>query len=103
MEPDDRFRPALLEALARWELGLSDVQAGAMVRHYTMMVETNRSTNLTRITDPVDAAVKHHADSLSLLLWEQRERPAIRTVLDIGTGAGRTRRWKVKKTAISFG
>ncbi len=88
MEPDGRFRSALLEALARWELGLSDLQAGAMVRHYAMMVETNRSTNLTRITNPVDAAVKHYADSLSLLLWEKRERPGVRTVLDIGTGAG---------------
>jgi len=88
MEPDGRFRSALLDALARWGVALTDAQAEAMARQYTRMVEKNRSTNLTRITDPVEAAVKHYADSLSLLLWEKREEPAIRTLLDIGTGAG---------------
>ena len=88
MEPADRLRSALVEALVRWDLPVSDAQTGAMTRHYSMMVETNRTTNLTRITNPVEAAIKHYADSLSLLLWEQRERPTIRTALDIGTGAG---------------
>jgi len=44
--------------------------------------------NLTRITDPAEAALKHYADSLSLLRWIQGGRMTPRTLLDIGTGAG---------------
>lgn len=88
MGADERFRKALIEALSRWKTTLLDPQLDALARHYSLMVEANRSINLTRITDPVEAAVKHYADSLALLLWERRDEPEVRTVLDIGTGAG---------------
>ena len=44
--------------------------------------------NLTRITDPTEAAVKHYADSLALLLWVRDRRIEVDTVLDVGSGAG---------------
>jgi 16S rRNA (guanine527-N7)-methyltransferase len=44
--------------------------------------------NLTRITDPVEAAVKHYADSLALLLWVRERAIAVQNILDVGTGAG---------------
>ncbi len=56
--------------------------------HFEAVVETNRVMNLTRITDPIEAAVKHYADSLALLLWTRDRSIAVRTVLDVGTGAG---------------
>ena len=56
--------------------------------HFEAVVETNRVMNLTRITDPVEAAVKHYADSLALLLWTRDRSVTVRTVLDVGTGAG---------------
>ncbi len=56
--------------------------------HYEQVVEANRQFNLTRITSPAEAAVKHYADSLSLLAagWVEAEESV--RVLDVGTGAG---------------
>jgi len=56
--------------------------------HFEAVVETNRVMNLTRITEPVEAAVKHYADSLALLLWTRDRSITVRTILDVGTGAG---------------
>ena len=56
--------------------------------HFEAVLETNRIMNLTRITDPVEAAVKHYADSLALLLWTRGRSITVQTVLDVGTGAG---------------
>jgi len=59
-----------------------------MRRHFELMIEANRVMNLTRITDPADAAVKHYADSLALVAWARARAFSIRSLLDIGTGAG---------------
>ncbi len=48
------------------------------------LLKWNRRVNLTAVTDPVELAEKHFADSLALL----PRLGAARTVLDIGTGAG---------------
>lgn len=49
----------------------------------------NRRLNLTRITDPAEAGIKHYADSLSVVAWAcGRGPPDIRRVLDVGTGGG---------------
>ena len=42
-----------------------------MWRHFEMLSEANRRFNLTRITDPAEAAVRHYADSLALPAWAQ--------------------------------
>jgi 16S rRNA (guanine527-N7)-methyltransferase len=52
--------------------------------HLELIVEANRSFNLTRITSPREAAVKHVLDSV--LPW--RLFADAREVLDAGTGAG---------------
>lgn len=53
-----------------------------------LLVEANKVTNLTRITEPEDFAVKHVADSLSI----GRMFPELQTekllIADIGCGAG---------------
>ncbi len=54
-----------------------------------LLLGTNAHTNLTRITEPGEIAIKHFADSLTCFgavgkVWD-RERPA---VCDVGTGAG---------------
>lgn len=83
-EYDDPLRAAL-EA---WGQTIDDSQMSRLREHFLAMVEANRTMNLTRITDPVEAAIKHYADSLALLLWEGASpRPGLR-VLDVGTGAG---------------
>lgn len=56
-------------------------------RHLEMIVEANRHFNLTRITDPRQAAIKHVLDSV--VPWELfRLVSNERHVLDAGTGAG---------------
>ena len=87
----DRLTPfdtALTTALARWGM---TIDAGCLDRlraHFRAVLETNRTMNLTRITEPIEAAVKHYADSLAALTWVENRNIAVRTVLDVGTGAG---------------
>jgi 16S rRNA (guanine527-N7)-methyltransferase len=87
---DDRqeFREALQLATKGMGLSLTDAQQDAMLAHFGLMSEANRHFNLTRITSPTDAAVKHYADSLAILRapWLDQERSL--KVLDVGTGAG---------------
>ncbi len=82
------FNNALTDALARWDLAITEDQLGLLAAHYQAMVETNKTTNLTRITEPTAAAVKHYADSLALLRWIADADVNVQTILDVGTGAG---------------
>lgn len=89
MTDPEQFDLALAEGLAAWKLELKPEQRALLRAHYEAMVETNRTTNLTRIVEPAAAAWKHYLDSLAVLLWlRQRPGVAVRSVLDIGTGAG---------------
>ncbi len=83
-----RFDAALRTALAAMGCVISETESEVMFRHYQLVVEANQRFNLTRITSPEEAAVKHYADSLSLLTIEGIDRAETLAVLDIGTGAG---------------
>ena len=52
----------------------------------SLLIEQNKTMNLTAITQPNEVVVKHFADSLSLL--SAIEVPQGAKVLDLGTGAG---------------
>jgi 16S rRNA (guanine527-N7)-methyltransferase len=82
------FCEALDHAAEATGLRLTDPQRDAMYAHFGLMTEANRHFNLTRITSPIAAAVKHYADALSILAapWLDLQRSL--TVLDVGTGAG---------------
>ena len=84
----DRFELALRRILDRWEVTISPGQLDLLKAHFEAVIDTNRTMNLTRITEPLDAAVKHYADSLAMLLWAHKRRIAVKTLLDVGTGAG---------------
>lgn len=80
----------MLERLSEWseqvDVPLSDEQVEAMRRYWRLVLETNRHTNLTRITEDTAATLKHFVDSLTVLrtgvvLSQAR-------LIDIGTGAG---------------
>jgi len=64
---------------------LTKNQYNQLAAYQALVLETNKSLNLTAITHPEDFAVKHFIDSLTLL-------PLLPTgafsLLDIGTGAG---------------
>lgn len=82
------FHSTLASALGSLGVGFDEADATRMWRHYELMIEANRAFNLTRITAAADAAVKHYADSITLLAtpWVDRGRAA--SLLDVGTGAG---------------
>lgn len=65
---------------------LPDDTIKIMQSFYELLIERNKTTNLTRITDPADAAIKHFLDSLLCLKYLNFDRP--RTLLDVGTGPG---------------
>lgn len=68
------------------ELGLdiSQKTADALIKYYEIMIERNKSVNLTRITEPDEVVTKHFLDSLTTLLTER----VGKNVIDVGTGAG---------------
>ncbi|MFH1110476.1 MAG: 16S rRNA (guanine(527)-N(7))-methyltransferase RsmG [Planctomycetota bacterium] len=82
------FDETLSAALRRWEMPVLPSELHQLRAHFEAVVKTNRVMNLTRITDPVEAAVKHYADSLALLPWTRDRSITVRTILDVGTGAG---------------
>jgi len=86
--PANEFENTLRGSMSRLRLAITDEQIARLRVHFEAVVETNRAMNLTRITDPAEAAVKHYADSLALLAWVRDHKPTIATVLDVGTGAG---------------
>jgi 16S rRNA (guanine527-N7)-methyltransferase len=69
--------------------GLSiDERSEALLRRYLeLLLETNRSFNLTAITDPGEAWSKHVLDSLTLLP-DLRELATGCSVIDVGSGGG---------------
>ncbi|MBS4030428.1 MAG: 16S rRNA (guanine(527)-N(7))-methyltransferase RsmG [Clostridiales bacterium] len=54
-------------------------------QYYQLLLEGNEKCNLTRITDPEEALIKHFFDSLQLLAWYP-DPPG--PILDVGSGAG---------------
>lgn len=67
-------------------VSLDDDQIEAMRTYWRAVLETNRHTNLTRITEDREATLKHFVDSLTVLrtgLFHEGVR-----VVDVGSGAG---------------
>lgn len=86
--PSELFVRTLAGALVPLGLELNASQYKSLWAHYQAVMTANRSFNLTRITDPVEAAVRHYADSLSLLTLPEMDRGRPMELLDVGTGAG---------------
>ncbi len=84
----ETFDRTLVAALKRWDLPITPDRLDQLRSHFEAVIEANRTMNLTRITDPSEAAIKHYADSLALLLLTRVEKIEVGEVLDIGTGAG---------------
>jgi len=72
------------EVLAEAGTSVSNADAERLSAHAAEMLRWNRSIRLTAITDPVEVAVKHVADSLLPL----RFAPFPGRLLDFGSGAG---------------
>lgn len=76
----------LISDAERLGISLTDEQLSLFDKLSDLLVEQNKTMNLTAITDPDGIAVKHFADSISVLIAS--EIPQGARVLDVGTGAG---------------
>ncbi|MHC5108615.1 MAG: 16S rRNA (guanine(527)-N(7))-methyltransferase RsmG [Planctomycetota bacterium] len=85
---DAEFDKQLTTSLHELGVNVNEDQCARLRAHWRFMCEVNRQTNLTRITQPRDAAVKHVADSLALVSWGGVEALESCNLLDLGTGAG---------------
>ncbi|MGI6295837.1 MAG: 16S rRNA (guanine(527)-N(7))-methyltransferase RsmG [Armatimonadota bacterium] len=85
---DSAFLPIELLRSGAAELGiqLDDLQIYQLDQFARLLVETNKTLNLTRITQPDQIVTGHYLDSLSCLTAVKIKKEA--TILDIGTGAG---------------
>ena len=76
----------LISDAERLGIALTDEQLSRFNTLSELLVEQNKTMNLTAITDPAGIAVTHFADSISVLT--AAEMPKGAKVLDVGTGAG---------------
>ena len=81
-----QMREILISATADYKIQLTEEQLFKFEIYYKLLKEWNEKINLTAITDDEGVAVKHFADSLSILNYY--DIPQNAKVLDIGTGAG---------------
>ncbi|WP_071141713.1 16S rRNA (guanine(527)-N(7))-methyltransferase RsmG [Acidaminococcus timonensis] len=79
------FRETLEQAAQAAGYSLTETQLDQFGTYADLLLETNKSLNLTAITDPDEVAVKHMVDSL---LVYNKEKFHNHTIVDVGTGAG---------------
>ena len=72
--------------LKEFNIILSDKQINQFLRYYELLVEWNEFMNLTAITEYNEVMKKHFLDSLSLI--KTYDVSQVRSVIDVGTGAG---------------
>lgn len=80
------IKTVLSDATTGYKIKLSQTQYSQLEKYYKLLCEFNEKMNLTAITDIRGVAVKHFADSLSLLNYADIKEGA--RIIDVGTGAG---------------
>ena len=79
------FVEALVSKGKEAGLTFTSEQVDKFNKYYEMLIETNKSMNLTAIIEPDEVAVKHMIDSL--LVYKEKDFLG-KTLVDVGTGAG---------------
>lgn len=79
------MNPLWIEIAARGGATLTAGQGELLSRYLDLLLETNRTMNLTRITDREAAEVQHVGDALTLLPYLP---PGATRVADVGSGGG---------------
>jgi 16S rRNA (guanine527-N7)-methyltransferase len=80
----EKWRQTVIEGALAFGLEVTVSQARAMGGHALELLQWNRVTNLTTITDPLEVAIKHYVDALAAAPWIG---DGLR-VLDAGSGGG---------------
>lgn len=79
-----QWRQTVIEGALALGLDVSVGQARIMGRHARELLQWNRVTNLTTITDPLEVALKHYVDAVAVAPWiGEGDR-----ILDAGSGGG---------------
>ena len=65
---------------------LTEEKEKELENYYNILIETNKTTNLTRITDKNEVYLKHFYDSLTIVKVVDLTKDL--SLIDIGTGAG---------------
>lgn len=79
-------RRLLENTIEKFGLSLDDAAFSRLDTFAGMLAETNKSFNLTAITEPDGMTVKHFADCLSVFAFV--DIPENSSIIDVGTGAG---------------
>ena len=74
------------KTIAPFEVDIDAAAFDRLDKFAELLVETNKSFNLTAITEPDDVTVKHFADCLAIFKYAQI--PENAKIIDVGTGAG---------------
>ncbi len=75
----------IIESADAAGLVLTESQASGMLAHVRLVLEANKTMNLTRITCPEDVLQRHILDSVLFLRYVD---PPVGKILDLGSGAG---------------
>ena len=78
------MKELILNGCSELGIDISQKTADALIKYYEILVERNKSVNLTRITEPDEVVTKHFLDSLTANLTGH----VGKKVIDVGTGAG---------------
>ena len=79
-------RNLLKSTIKKFNLCLDEEAFSRLDSYAEMLIETNKSFNLTAITEPDEVTVKHFADCLSIFGYINIPEGA--KIIDVGTGAG---------------
>lgn len=74
------------ETIKPFEISVDDDAFACLEKFAEMLIETNKSFNLTAIKEPDDVTVKHFADCLAIFKYV--DIPENAKIIDVGTGAG---------------
>ena len=74
------------ETIKPFEINIDEAAFARLDKFAELLIETNKSFNLTAIKEPDDVTVKHFADCLAIFKYVNI--PENAKIIDVGTGAG---------------
>ena len=74
------------ETIKSFDINVDDSTFARLDKYAEMLIETNKSFNLTAIKEPDDVTVKHFTDCLAIVKYV--DIPEGAKIIDVGTGAG---------------
>lgn len=85
---EEEFRSCFETALKEYSIVLTEKQITQFYEFYVNLIQTNRTLNLTAVTDLEGVVYKHFLDSLLIVKAVPELLSKSYRVMDIGTGAG---------------